>query len=94
MFRDAIAGLLSLEEAVRKVTPLPARSMGLGSKGLIRPGIDADLVVFDPEIVGSPATYDTPRQHPTGIYHVFVDGEFVVRDGETTGATPGSALRA
>ena len=88
------AGLLSLEEAVRKMTSLPARSMGLGTKGLIRPGMDADLVVFDPEIVGSPATYDTPRQHPTGIYHVLVDGEFVVRDGETTGATPGSALRA
>jgi N-acyl-D-amino-acid deacylase len=88
------AGLLSLEEAVRKMTSLPARSMGLGTKGLIRPGMDADLVVFDPEVVGSPATYDTPRQHPTGIYHVFVDGEFVVRDGETTGATPGSALRA
>ncbi len=88
------AGLLSLEEAVRKMTSLPARSMGLDRKGILRPGMDADLVVFDPEVVASPATYDQPRQHPKGIYHVLVDGTFVVRDGETTGHTPGSALRA
>jgi N-acyl-D-amino-acid deacylase len=88
------AGLLSLEEAVRKMTSLPARSMGLDTKGVIRPGMDADLVVFNPETVASPATYENPRQHPKGIYHVLVDGKFVVRDGETTGATPGTALRA
>jgi N-acyl-D-amino-acid deacylase len=88
------AGILSLEEAVRKMTSLPARSMGLDRKGLVRPGLDADLVVFDPEVVASPATYDQPRQFPTGIYHVLVDGEFVVRDGDTTGRTPGAALRA
>ncbi len=88
------ADLLSLEEAVRKMTSLPARSMGLDTKGIVRPGMDADLVVFDPDIVSSPATYDNPRQHPKGIYHVLVDGEFVVRDGETTGAAPGQALRA
>lgn len=88
------AGLLSLEEAVRKMTSLPARTMGLDRKGLIRPGMDADVVVFDPDIVSSPATYDQPRQHPKGIDHVIVDGEFVVRDDETTGRTPGEALRA
>jgi len=86
--------VLSLEMAVRKMTSLPARSMGLQEKGLVRPGMDADLVVFDPEAVESPATYDDPRQYPRGIYDVFVGGEAVVRDGETTGATPGETIRA
>jgi N-acyl-D-amino-acid deacylase len=86
--------LLTLEEAVRKMTSLPARSMGLDSKGVVRPGMDADLVVFDPELVASPATYEDPTQHPQGIFHVLVNGEFVVRDATTTGRTPGRALRA
>lgn len=87
-------GLLSLEEAVHKMTALPARSMGLDRKGLVRPGMDADLAVFDPAIVSSPATYNKPTQHPKGISHVIVEGEFVVRDAETTGKKPGKALRA
>jgi N-acyl-D-amino-acid deacylase len=85
--------LLGLETAVRKMTSLPARAMGLQRKGVVRPGMDADLVVFDPERVGSPATFDDPRRFPTGMPHVLVGGEFVVRDGETTGATPGRAIR-
>ena len=85
--------LFSLEEAVRKMTSLPARAMGLQSKGVLRPGMDADLVVFDPLTVGSPATYEDPHQFPTGMPHVLVDGTFVVRDGETTGRTPGSVIR-
>jgi N-acyl-D-amino-acid deacylase len=84
---------LTLEEAVRKMTSLPARAMGLDSKGVIRPGMDADLVVFDPATVRTPATFDNPRQSPKGMPHVLVDGEFVVRDGELTGATPGEAIR-
>jgi N-acyl-D-amino-acid deacylase len=86
--------LLSLEEAVRKMTSLPARAMGLETKGLVRPGMDADLVVFDPLTVDSPATYDDPRQFPTGIDHVVVNGDPVVSDGELTGRTPGRAVRA
>jgi N-acyl-D-amino-acid deacylase len=85
--------LLTLEEAVRKMTSLPARAMGLQHKGLVRPGQDADLVVFDPGRVGSPATYEDPRRYPTGIDHVLVDGEPIVRDGEVTGATPGETIR-
>ncbi|MDX1745281.1 MAG: amidohydrolase family protein, partial [Halobacteriales archaeon] len=85
--------LFSLEEAVRKMTSLPARSMGLHTKGVLRPGMDADLVVFDPLTVGSTATYEDPHQFPTGLPQVLVDGTFVVRDGETTGATPGSVVR-
>jgi len=88
------ANLLSLEAAVRKMTSLPARVFGLDRKGLVRPGMDADLVVFDPAAVASRATFDEPRRHPVGIEHVVVDGEFVVRDGEPTGATPGRAIRA
>lgn len=86
--------LLSLEAAVRKMTSLPARILGLDAKGLLRSGMDADLVVFDPKIVESRATYETPRQHPRGIDHVLVNGEFAVRNGETTGKTPGKAVRA
>jgi N-acyl-D-amino-acid deacylase len=85
--------LLTLEEAVRKMTSLPARAMGLDRKGVVRPGMDADLVVFDPVVVESRATFEAPRRHPAGVDHVLVNGEFVVRDGETTGATPGVAVR-
>lgn len=85
--------LLSLEEAVRMMTSLPARAMGLDHKGVIRPGMDADLVVFDPAIVADCATFDSPTKSPDGIRHVFVDGECVVRNGETTDATPGGAIR-
>lgn len=85
--------LLSLETAIRKMTSLPARAMGLSSKGLIRPGMDADLVVFDPQVVETQSTFVQPRQHPSGIPHVLVAGEFVVRDGTVTDARPGTAIR-
>jgi N-acyl-D-amino-acid deacylase len=85
--------LLTLEEAVRKMTSLPARIVGIESKGLVREGMDADLVVFDPVAVGSDADYDDPAQYPRGIEHVLVDGEFVVRGGGVTGRTPGSTIR-
>lgn len=86
--------LLSLEEAVRKMTSLPARIYNLEHKGVLRPGMDADLVVFDPLNVGSTATFDDPNQIPTGITDVIVDGEFVVRKGDLTGKRPGAAIRA
>ena len=85
--------LLTLEEAVRKMTSLPARAMGLDRKGIVRPGMDADLVVFDPVTVESRATFENPRRHPRGVHHVVVNGEFVVREGETTGNLPGEAVR-
>jgi N-acyl-D-amino-acid deacylase len=88
------ANLLSLEEAVRKMTSLPARAMGFDRKGVLRPEMDADLVVFDPTAVGSPATYDDPVRHPHGVSHVVVDGTVAVADGEVTGELPGEALRA
>jgi len=85
--------LLGIEEAIQMMTSLPARAMGLHRKGIVRPDMDADLAVFDPQRIASPATYEDPRQFPEGIAHVLVDGQFVVRNGEPTGATPGSVIR-
>ncbi len=86
--------VLSLAEAVRKATSLAARAMGLSRKGLLRPGMDADVVVFDPVAVEARATYDEPTRPPAGISDVFVGGEAVVAGGEPTGATPGETIRA
>ncbi len=85
--------LLSLEEAVRKMTSAPAARLGLRDRGLLRDGLAADVVVFDPERVRSLATYDEPRQFPQGIEHVLVNGELVVDGGVHTGAFSGWALR-
>ncbi|MFL5723967.1 MAG: amidohydrolase family protein [Chloroflexota bacterium] len=85
--------LLSLEEAVRKMTSAPAARLGLHDRGVIRDGAVADLVVFDPATVRSTATYDAPRSYPIGIEHVIVGGTPVVDGGVHTGATPGRALR-
>jgi N-acyl-D-amino-acid deacylase len=85
--------LLSLEEAVRKMTSAPAARLGLTERGLLRDGFWADLVVFDPARVRSNATYDQPRQFPDGIEFVAVNGELVVDGGVHTGALPGRALR-
>jgi N-acyl-D-amino-acid deacylase len=86
--------VLSLAEAVRKATSLAARAMGLSRKGLLRPGMDADVVVFDPVAVEARATYDEPTRPPVGVSDVFVGGEPVVAGGEPTGATPGETIRA
>jgi N-acyl-D-aspartate/D-glutamate deacylase len=85
--------LLSLEEAVRRMTGAPAARLGLRDRGLLRDGHAADLVVFDPQRVRSNATYDQPRRFPEGIEHVIVNGTSVVDGGVHTGALPGRALR-
>ena len=86
--------LVSLEEAVRFMTSAPAARLGLSDRGLVRDGFVADLVVFDPARVRSNATYDEPRQYPTGIEWVLVGGEVVVDAGEHTGARSGRVLRS
>jgi N-acyl-D-amino-acid deacylase len=86
-------GLMTLEEAVRKMTGAAAARLGLKQRGTIRTGAFADLVVFDPDTVRSNATYDEPRQFPAGIEHVVVNGTLVVDAGTHTGATPGRAIR-
>jgi N-acyl-D-amino-acid deacylase len=85
--------LLSLEEAIRKMTGAAAARLGLRQRGLLRDGALADIVVFDPATVRSNATYDEPRQFPDGIEHVIVNGVAVVSEGVHTGATPGRAIR-
>jgi N-acyl-D-amino-acid deacylase len=85
--------LLSLEEAVRKMTGAPAARLGLTHRGLLRDGFAADLVAFDPARVRSNATYDEPRRFPDGIEYVIVNGEVVVDQERHTGALPGRALR-
>jgi len=84
--------LLTLEDAVRRMTSAPAARLGLHERGAIRDGAVADLVVFDPVTVRANATYDEPRRFPTGIEHVVVNGTLVVDDGRHTGETPGRAL--
>ncbi len=85
--------LTSLEEAVRKMTSAPASRLGLVDRGLLRDGLVADLVVFDPATIRSLATYDEPRRFPIGIAYVAVNGQLVVDGGKHTGALPGRALR-
>jgi len=85
--------LLTLEEAVRKMTSFPAQRFGLHDRGVLRPGAWADLVVFDLARVRDRATGVYPHQYPEGIDHVLVNGAPVVADGEHTGALPGQVLR-
>ncbi len=82
-------GLLTLEEAVRKMTSQAAQALGLSGAGLVREGLAANLVVFDRETVADRATFEEPLQFPDGVRDVLVAGRFVVRDGETTGERPG-----
>lgn len=86
-------GVISLPEAVRRMTSAPADRLGLADRGRIAPGLIADLTVFDPRTVADRATFSDPHQYPVGIPHVFVGGVAIVRDGEVTGARPGVILR-
>ena len=85
--------IITLAEAVRKLSGLPAENLRLDRRGLLKEGYFADVVVFDPDTVQDHATFVEPHQYATGILHVFVNGEQVLRDGEHTGATPGRVVR-
>jgi N-acyl-D-amino-acid deacylase len=85
--------LLSLGEAVRRMTSLPAENLGLRDRGVIAPGKFADLVVFDPDTIADRATYEQPHQYATGVKHVVVNGEPALADGIPTGLVAGRALR-
>ena len=87
-------GLFSLEEAIRKMTGAPAQRLGLSDRGVIRDGAKADLVLFNPGAVDTPATFDDPVQYPVGIDYVAVNGTLVIDSGRHTGARPGRALRS
>ncbi len=84
--------LFPLEEAVRKMTSLPAARLGLADRGLLRAGLAADVVVFDGEAIADTATYPNPKQYPLGVDLVLVNGQVVLRDGIRTGARPGRPL--
>ena len=84
--------LLKLEDAVRKMTSFPAQRVGLGDRGILRPGMKADIVVFDPARVRDRATYENPHQYPEGITVVLVNGAVVFENGAMTGARPGVVL--
>ncbi|ABL80931.1 MULTISPECIES: D-aminoacylase [unclassified Nocardioides] len=86
-------GLLTLEEAISKMTSRPARRLGLDGIGLIEPGYAADLVVLNAHTVAGPADYDRPTLHPRGIQHVLVSGRVALRDGDPTGVRAGRPLR-
>jgi N-acyl-D-amino-acid deacylase len=86
-------GLIPLEDAVRKMTSLPAQTFSLRDRGLVREGMAADLVVFDDAAVSDPATFDKPHQYAVGFSLVMVNGEVVLDSGRMTGARPGAALR-
>ncbi len=85
--------LISLEDAIRKMTSLPAQTFGFHDRGLLRPGFAADLVIFDEKTVSDPATFTKPHQYAAGISNVIVNGEVVYADGAMTAARPGVALR-
>ena len=85
--------VISLEEAVRKMTSLPAATLGLADRGTIAPGKWADLVIFDPATVADKATFEQPFQYPVGIDTVIVNGEVVLDEGQHTGKRPGKVLR-
>ena len=85
--------LMTVPEAVRKMTFLPASNLGISNRGLLRPGYFADIAVFDPTTIQDHATFEKPRQLATGVSVVFVNGQQVVRDGQHTGATPGRVVR-
>lgn len=86
-------GILTLEEAVRKMTSLPAWRLGLKDRGLIQPGMKADLVIFDPATIADRATFENPRQYAAGVRHLFVNGRPVILNGKLTDEHPGRVLR-
>jgi len=86
-------GLISLAEAIRKATSLPAKNLSIRDRGSLKEGYYADVLVFDPETIIDNATFDNPHQYSTGIEQVIVNGQQVIVDGEHTGAKPGQAVR-
>lgn len=85
--------VISLAEAVRRITSLPAGNLSIRGRGHLKKDYYADVVVFDPETVQDHATFEKPHQYATGVLNVFINGVEVLKDGEHTGATPGRVVR-
>jgi N-acyl-D-amino-acid deacylase len=84
--------VLTLEDAVRKMTTLPAQILGLTDRGQVREGLAADLVIFDPATVSETNSFDKPKSYPAGIPYTIVNGVVVIDGGKHTGARPGRPL--
>ena len=84
--------VITLEEAIRRLTSLPATNLGLDGRGSLKEGMFADVVVFDPATIQDNATFEVPHQFAIGVRDVFVNGVHVLKNGEHTGAKPGRAL--
>jgi N-acyl-D-amino-acid deacylase len=84
--------VITLPEAIRRLTTLPATNLRIARRGALKPGYHADVVVFDPRIIRDNATFEQPHQYATGVRDVFVNGVQVLKDGEHTGATPGRVV--
>lgn len=84
---------LTLEEAIRKLTSLPASNLKIQNRGQLKPGFFADIVIFNPDTIRDHATFENPHQYATGVEHVFVNGILVLDRGMHTGATPGRVIR-
>ena len=85
--------VLTLPEAIRKMTSMNAAKVGITDRGMLKEGMKADITVFDPETVKDEATFDNPHQYPTGIPYVIVNGRVVIDQGEHTGEKPGEVIR-
>ena len=84
--------VITLQEAIRKLAALPAQNLKIDRRGELKPGFYADVVVFDADAIQDHATFVKPHQYSTGMHHVFINGEQVLKDGEHTGATPGRVV--
>jgi N-acyl-D-amino-acid deacylase len=84
--------ILTLEEAIRRLTSLPASNLKLEKRGLLKSGYFADLAIFDPSLIADHATFEDPKQYATGMVHVFVNGVHVLKQGNHTGAKPGRVI--
>jgi len=85
--------IITLEEAIRKMTSMPAQRFGLNDRGLLRQGYQADIVIFDPATISDRATFEKPHAYAQGISYVIVNGSIVVENGKHTGARPGMVIR-
>jgi N-acyl-D-amino-acid deacylase len=85
--------VIPLEEAIRKLTSLPATNLKIKNRGLLQSGYYADVAIFDPAKVQDFATFEKPHQYSTGMVHVFVNGAQVLENGEHTNAKPGRVVR-
>ena len=86
-------GTVSLEQAIRSMTSLPAQVFGMPERGLLRPGMAADVAVFDLDAVRDVADYTDPHRYSEGMVHVFVNGQAAIRDGSFTGERTGRVLQ-